>query len=385
MAPIRLCLLIRQLNQGGAQRQLVELVAGLDKRRYAVSVVTFYSGGVFERELRAIPGVTLVCLDKRGRWDLAGFAWRLATQLRALAPDVLHGYLPTANLLAVAARPLLRDVRVVWGIRSSDMDLARYDWLTRVHGWLEAKFAGSADLIVLNSRAALDYHVRRGFPAENCLVVPNGIDTRRFSHDADAGREIRAEWGVDATTPLIGIVARLDPMKDHRTFLEAAARLRAVRDDVRFVCVGRAPAGTGESLREVAKTLGVEDAVIWAGAREDMPSAYAAFDVCTLCSAYGEGFPNVVAEAMSCGVPCVVTDVGDAAAIVGDTGVVVPPRRPDLLAEAWRSVLDDAGRADPERQARLRARVQENFDSARLIERTDAAIRRLVCGGGRES
>ena len=134
---------------------------------------------------------------------------------------------------------------------------------------------------------------------------------------------MRLEWGIAECEKLIGQVGRLDPMKDHSTFLKAAALLAHERKDVRFVCVGEGPTGYRDELYSLAKTLGLASRLIWAGSRRDMPAVYNAFDVAVSSSRWGEGLPNVIAEAMACGVPCVVTDVGDSAFVVDKLGVVV--------------------------------------------------------------
>jgi glycosyltransferase involved in cell wall biosynthesis len=202
------------------------------------------------------------------------------------------------------------------------------------------------------------------------VVIPNGIDTKRFCPDPEARQRIRAEWGVTESEKLIGLVGRLDPMKDHPTFLRAAALLMQEREDVHFVCVGDGPADYRRELHALGEELGLGQRLIWASARGDMPAVYNALDIAT-SSSYGEGFPNVVGEAMACGVPCVVTHVGDSARIVGETGVVVPPKDPEALAVGWKSSL---ARDGSEVALKARLRVEENFSVGRMVERTEKAI-----------
>lgn len=375
---IRVCFLIRQLNDGGAQRQLVELVKGLDRARYETSVMTFYPGGRFAAEIEHLDGVQLICLDKRRRWDLAGFTSRLVSSLRRLRPDILHGYLPPANCLVVMLKPLLARTRLVWGVRGSDMELHHYDWPTRQVVAVERRLARYPDLIIANSSIGAGHHEARGFPREKLAVIPNGIDTGRFRPDAADRRRLRSQWGIEESEFLIGVVARLDPMKDHETLLQAAARWRPERRDVRFVCIGDGPAPYRRRLQGLADTLGVGDRVMWAGARDDMRAVYNAFDVLTLISAFGEGFPNVVGEAMACGTPCVVTDVGDAAGVVGDTGIVVAPRDPRAVTQAWDAMLARARSDGDALKQRARQRVEREFALDLLIARTSKALESLV-------
>lgn len=372
---MRLVILNRSLNYGGAERQLVALARGLHRRGHRVVVAVFYAGGPLESDLHEA-GVPVEILDKRGRWDVVGFLLRLGGFLRRERPDVLHGALPLPNVLAVLLRPLFGG-KVVWAVAGADLDPTRYDWLFRVVDRTERRLSRFADLIVSNSEAGRDDAVADGFPAERVAVIPNGIDTDRFRPDPAARRRVRAELGVAEGEALVGVVGRLDPQKDHPTFLRAAARLAAEREAARFVCVGTGPDGYAAELRALADDLGVTPRLTWAGARADMPAVFNALDVAVLPSAYGEGIANVLGEAMACGVPCVATDVGDSAWVVGDPGAVVPPRDPDALAAGIGRVLDRVrdGEVDPEG---VRGRVVEHLSLERFLDRTEQALRSLI-------
>ena len=226
----------------------------------------------------------------------------------------------------------------------------------------------------MNSFRGRDHYVGRGFPAGKLVVIPNGIDTTYFTPKPDEGLKLRAEWGIGPNEIVIGLAARLDPLKDHETFLRAAAIAAKSRKDLRFVCVGGGVERDSARLESLANGLGLENRVVWAGECNDMPAAYGAMDIAT-CSSIVEGFPNMVGEAMACGVPCVVTDVGDCARITADTGIVVPPRDPPSLAQAW---LQLAARTPAERKAlgrRARARIEDEFSVAALGENTLRALR----------
>jgi glycosyltransferase involved in cell wall biosynthesis len=370
---IRLCFLIRQFNDGGAQRQLLEMAKGLDKEKYAITILTYYSGGRFGEEAKQLAHVRHVSLQKRSRWEIVGFLYRLGKQLLRLRPHVLHGYLGPANLLGVLFKPVLPKTRVVWGVRASNIDLSHYDWLARLTFRLECIFARFADLIIVNSHAGRDYHLAHGFPGEKMVVIFNGIDTERFRPDAAARRRVRAEWNVAAHERLIGVVGRLDPMKDHPNFLEAAALLAKTQKEARFVCVGDGPADYRQQLQALGQKLGLAARLIWAGGRNDMPAVYNAMDI--FCSSSSsEGFPNAIGEAMACGVPCVVTAAGDSALIVGNAGVVVPPKNPRALADGWTKLLELL--PEPRRLLgeQARARVMRQFGRAMLVQKTSEAL-----------
>jgi len=362
--------LLRSLNFGGAERQLVTLVVGLHRRRRRVVVLVFYPGGPLEAELRSA-GVPVRIIGKSGRWDVGGFTRRLLAAVRAESPAVLHAYLDVPNVVAALLKPVLPGrVRVVWGVRASNMDLRRYDRFSRATFALLRSLARVPHLIIANSRAGAEYHSARGFPAERLIVIPNGIDTARFRPNPEARERLRAEWRVTDGEVVVGVVGRLDPMKDHPTFLEAAARVAAERPEARFVCVGDGPAPYRAELQRRARALGIGERLVWAPARSSVADVYSALDVHCSASSYGEGFPNVVGEAMACGTPCVVTDVGDSALVVGDQGRVVPPGNPPALALAIVASLAEGGWPRVE----ARARICGCFSVERLIEATEEVL-----------
>lgn len=369
----RVVLLIRSLNVGGAERQLVALAKGLHERHVPVRVLTFYPGGALRPELEAA-GVPVEDLDKRGRWDAVPFLWRLYRRLRALRPAVVYSWLTTANTLAVTIGRLAGVPRIIWGVRVSRMEFDRYDWLARVDYSLTRFAARRADRILCNSEAGRTFHAAHGYPPEKLRVIENGIDTDRFRFDS-AGRErLRAEWKIGVGEALIGLVARLDPMKDHDTFLRAAALLAQRRADVRFVCVGGGPEKEARRLAALADGLDLAGRLVWAGARRDLPAVYSAFDIASSSSSFGEGFSNAVAEAMACERMCVVTDVGDSARIVGDVGYVVPARNPQALAKGWEAALALPVEERARRGRAARSRIEAEFSLARMIERTEEEL-----------
>lgn len=375
--------LIRSLERGGAERQLVMLASGLRRQGWLVAVACYYAGGPFQHDLE-LAGVQVIDLAKRGRWDMFGFIWRLMRMFRKMRPDIVHGYLPDANILSLLVRLSRPSSLVVWGVRTSNMDFSRYNWLSRVTFWLQCRLARYADLSIVNSSAGMEYHVVRGFPRGAMRVIHNGIDTSYFSFDP-AGRErMRHAWGVPHSATLVGLVGRVDPMKDHPTFLSAAARLILTDPRWWFVCVGD---GAPEDMARLSKQtaeLGLEQRLIWAGACDDMSAAYSAMDI-VASSSSGEGFPNVVAEAMACGRPCVVTDVGDSARIVGEFGVVVPPRDATALSDGMYRLLARLERNRTALTQQAREHVIKSFGQQALINATVECLSNSAVLGDRVS
>lgn len=375
-----LALLVRCLDQGGAQVQLVLLAKELRRRGVPVEVVTFYSGGELEQALTDV-GIPIVSLQKSGRWDVFQFAFHFIKYVRYTRPAVVYSFLPDAGLLALLARPALRSCRVAWGIRASHVVVDKSDRLMRLSYWLEARLSCFADAIIANSEAGCAFARKRGFRLGKLHVISNGIDAQRFHFDADERQRLRAEWGVHDDEVVFGLAGRLDPMKDHPTFLRAAALVAKECARARFVFVGGGPESYGLKLRELAQSLNVHHRVIWLGAKDNMPAVNSAFDIG--CSAsIGEGFSNTIVEAMACERPCIVTEVGDSSLIVGKTGWVVPPGNERTMAAAFtkavrmgRSVRESLGQA-------ARRRIVAICSVEALCDRTLAVLTPLGLAHG---
>ena len=376
-SPIRLCFLIRSLDCGGSQRQLAELVRHLDTTKFDITVLTFYPGGLLWNTVLETPGVRLVCLGKSGRWDLARFTGRLVRILRRLRPDVIHGYGVVANELAWLAGRAAGG-RVVWGLRASKLELNRYDWTVRASLKVSAKLSRHVDLVISNSIAGMQYYVGEGFDPDNLTVIPNGIDTHRFRQWLDARNQLRGQWALGPSDFLFGLLGRLDPMKGHATFLEAMACLAERHPRVRAVCIGDSLARARRYLSEspAARSLGAR--LRWEPAREDVELVLPALDALVLSSDYGEGFPNVVGEAMATEVPSIVTDVGDAARVLDDPVRTIPPRNTLLLRNACEHLLE-LSTAERRRIGRNdRRRIVAHFSAPRLAEHTTALLEALA-------
>jgi glycosyltransferase involved in cell wall biosynthesis len=261
-----------------------------------------------------------------------------------------------------------------WNIRCSDMDMSRYSHLSRLVLRVLAGLSGCPDLVVVNSEAGRRLHEKLGYSPRRWEIVPNGFDLNRFHPDAAARRSLREELSIAPDSLLIGLVARHDPMKDHQTFLEAAGLVARERSDVHFVLVGHGINRHNAQLAELISRLALEEQIHLLDERGDIPRLMAALDILAL-SSLGEGFPNVVGEAMACGIPCVVTDVGDAADVVGETGIVVPPRDPKAMADAWKKLL---GLPASKRQSLgrdARRRVEDSFSIQSVARRYEQLYR----------
>ncbi|MGH6877347.1 MAG: glycosyltransferase [Rhizomicrobium sp.] len=372
---MKIMLLCQSLVVGGTQRQIAVLAPALKRRGHDVSVTVFYDGGPFVSPLTE-SGITVYDLEKRGRWDIASFFVRFRNLVVHERPDVLYAFLPVGNIVAALAKlSVRRPPRIVFGVRSSRMMLESYDWLTRQQYWIEALFWMVADRVIVNSRNSLDDRVARGFHANRICVVPNGIDTGKFRPNAAARAQHRAEWGIRENETLVGQVARFDPMKGHEVFFAAAAKLLRQDAPWRFVCIGVGGDKSAQALA-MADQYGIRQRVIFAGERTDTAACFPALDIACQASRFGEGFPNALAEAMACGVPCVATDVGDSRAIIGNLGVVVQPGDAVALAaglEDMRKRIVSGGFS----AAVLRRSIVDQFSVEALAERTELELRKI--------
>lgn len=376
MKPIRIVHLITELNTGGAEQMLYKLATRMNRKAFSPLVVSMTDRGPIGEKL-ASEGIPVLQLGMRlGRPNPSGLL-KLCRLLRRQAPDVLQTWLYHADLLGFIAGKASSVKRIVWGIRCSDMDLRNYSPLTALTVWLSAKVSSLPDAIVVNSEKGKQVHEKRGYSPRRMSVIPNGFDIERFRPDETAREWLLTQLGLSSETRLIGFVARFDPMKDHETFFRAASVLAAKEDSAHFVLAGD---GMVSSNAEVSVLMDpkIRDKVHLLGRREDIPRLLAALDIATSASAYGEGFSNAVGEAMACSVPCVVTDVGDAAQIVDGTGEVVPPRSPELLCEAWKRLLDMGLEERRRLGAQARARVTDNFEIGHVVRRFEDFYRGLL-------
>lgn len=378
VAGMKLLFFARDLAPGGSQRQLAILAAGLARRGHDVAVAVLYAGGALEYLLGG-SGVRLLAIGKSSRWRAVAPLARLRRLFLNERPDVVYAFLPTQTTVAALLLPRRFKAKLVFGLRAAGVRVDRYDALSALMYRSEVWLARRADLIVVNAGAVRADAIARGLPTNRIVVVPNGIDTDAMRPDATAGFALRRVWQIPHNAFVIGCVARLDEMKDHSNLLHAAAGFARNHPDVRFVCVGGGPPSYADELRALANSLGLRGRVVWAGEIDDVRAAYNAFNIATLSSSFGEGFPNAVGEAMACGVPVVATDVGDARSIVGEFGEIVPPSNPDLLCVGWTRLRARLAR-DPSLREQVRGAISASYGVEAMLGRTEAILSQLVAG-----
>lgn len=312
---------------------LFKLLQHLDRRRFDPCVISLGSKGEIGPRIADL-GIPVVALDMNPGLPNPLRMIALVNHLRRIKPDVVQTWMYHADLLGGLAARIAGCQRVVWGLRNSNLDKKLTKWSTLMvvkacalaSSWLPSK-------ILSCSKRAAGVHTAAGYQAEKIHVIPNGFDLMRFQPDETARVDVRTELRLSPETPLVGLMARFDPQKNHAGFLRAAVMIRQRLPAVNFVLAGGGIDDGNTVLREAIRAGGLEGSIHLLGRRDDMPRLMAALDVLASSSSFGEAFPNVLGEAMACGVPCVVTDVGDSAEIVAETGRVVDTGDMVMLAQ----------------------------------------------------
>ena len=333
-----MCHVITGLDTGGAERSLVNLVTGMDRAQFSSDVVTLVDAGPMAEPLKEA-GIPVTSLGmRRGRPTPAALL-SLIRHLRATKPAILQTWLYHADLIGTAAAWIARPELLLWNVRCTDITLADSEKSMRSLVRLLAMLSGRPDAIVVNSQRGQKDHKRIGYHPKRWVNIPNGVDLRRF-HPRDGEKAaLRTRLGLRPNATTVGLVARYHPMKDVETFLRAASLFRRNHANSQFVLSGEGFTRDNSILAAMIEALDLSGHVSLLGPRSDIDLIYPTLDVLALCSIYGEGFPNVLCEAMACSVPCIATDVGDSAQIIGDCGLIVPMRNPEALAQGWEALI----------------------------------------------
>lgn len=356
---------------------LYKLLLGMNRDAFDARVVSLTDIGPVGEKIRA-QGVPVRALGmRRGVPDLSG-VWRLARLLKEDKPQVVQTWMYHADLVGGLAAWVAGGISVVWGIHHSNLDPEGNKrttiWTARACARLSHRMPVH---IICCSEASREVHEAMGYASRKMVVIPNGFDLAAFRPDLEVRESVRRELGVPHDALIIGLVGRFDPQKDHRNFVSAAARLCAAFPDVYFLLCGNGVTWDNPQLVQWIEKAGIRHRFYLLGRRDDMPRLTAALDISS-SSSYGEAFPLVIGEAMACGVPCAVTDVGDSALIVGDTGRVVPPRDPEALAAAWRELIEMGTEGRRRLGEAARCRVEKHFSLPSVVARYENLYMEII-------
>jgi glycosyltransferase involved in cell wall biosynthesis len=374
---LRVVHVITGLDTGGAETSLARLLSRMDRDRFESVVVTLREGGALRPRVEAL-GVPVYSLGlSRGAIDPRGL-FRLRSILRRECPDIVQSWMYHADLLSGVTAKIAGRPPVVWNIRNGAIKDVGMRKMTQLVAHLCGRTSRLLPTrIVCCSLSARAIHVGLGYDDARIVFIPNGYDVEAFAPDRQSRRQLRAELGLDDATPLIGIAARFDPIKDHHSFVRAAALVAKHHPDARFLMCGDNIDAGNHQLVEWIRDAGMTEKIFLLGRRTDMAAIYNAIDLLA-SSSITEGFPNTIAEAMACGTPCAVTDVGDAALIVGECGRVVPPGNPATLAGAIDSLIALRAEGRTKLGEAARERIATQFSLAKTTEQYEQLYERIA-------
>ncbi len=331
--------IITDLDIGGAEMTLYRVLSRLDKQRFKNMVVSLRPCGLLGENIQSL-GIPVYGLGMNPGMVPIMSLFRLVKLVLSWRPRIIQTWLYHADLIGILIAKATGVKKVVWNIRCSDMHLQHYAGSTRCVLKVCAILSRLPQAVITNSHSAKEYHEGAGYHPKQFMVIPNGFDTSNFFPEGNARSRLCEELGIPKDNVLVGLVARFDPMKDHKTFLRAASRVGERYPGVHFILVGRGVDTRNRTLWRWINEERLNSRVHLLGQQQEIHRILAGLDVACSSSSFGEGFSNTIGEAMACAVPCVVTNVGDSARIVGETGKVVPPKTPDALANAIIELLE---------------------------------------------
>ncbi len=374
---IRVLHVITDLDTGGAEMMLCKLVSAMNRKGFQNRIISLQPPGVLSRFIEIL-GIHVDSLSLNPHRPNPLALCRAMRIMRQWRPHVVQTWMYHADLLGTLAWMVCRTGALVWNIRCTNMNFSQYRPGTRRVMKMCALLSHLPSCVAANSWAAIHHHRSMGYHPRQTMVIPNGFDLQRFKPDPVLRNGVRRELGVPESAPCVGLVARLDPMKDHAAFFSAASLIRAKRPDTHFVLCGEGVTPDNQHLRACMGDFRDTETLHLLGRRDDVDRMMAGLDIFVLSSAFGESFPNVIGEAMACGVPCVVTDVGDAARIVGDTGMVVPPEDPAAMADAVLAMLELPSEKRYALGMSARERVQTKYSLKKVVTDYDRLYRALA-------
>ena len=334
------------IETGGAEKQLALLAKGLSQDGFVPLIIALSKSGKGQR-LADFDGLRVVEINCRKFFQIVLAIHKIRHTIKIYKPDVIQGWMYAGNIMASIAGVGI-DAQIYHSLRASDMDAGRYGRIVK----LNAILSGYTDGVIANSHAGAEHHISSGFPSSKISIIPNGIDTNKFFPDKKSGNDIRRELGITIGTPVVLYAARVDPMKGHQAVISVAKLCSGMK----FIFVGK---GT--------QCLDVPENVLTLGIRHDMEKIYNACDLVISFSEFGEGFPNVIGEAMACGTPVIANNVGDSWRVIGDTGYKIASYKDKAAVSELLETITGSLNKLP--KSRIRKQITTSFSLELMISR----------------
>jgi glycosyltransferase involved in cell wall biosynthesis len=357
-------MLYKLLIAAGNTSQQHEVVVLMDKGKLGAAI-----------EALNIPVFTVGM--PQGQVSLPAFG-RLVKLIRFIRPAIIQGWTYHGNFAAAFAGTFVPRCQVLWNIRHTPYFLGNYKRLTYLLIRFGAILSGRPAAVVYNSHESAGRHRKLGYRPRRELIIPNGFDLDKFKPSEVAKTTLRKRLGLPDETLIVGMVARYHPMKDHENFIHAAELLHSQLPNVHFLLAGDRVDPANQELVSWIRRASLESSVHLLGERSDIHEIMAGLDIATLTSAWGDAFPNVIGEAMACGVPCAVTDVGDSPRIVGSAGIVVPPKDLQAMARAWRELIELTAEQRQQLGRQAHQRIEENYSMVAVARQYEGLYEELL-------
>ena len=349
------------LNTGGAEMMLYRILYSINREKFEPVVLSLMDRGTFADRIEAL-GIHVHTVGMERGFPTLINMYRLISLVKKIQPDIIQGWMYHGNIAAQFANFFTGNkTPVLWSIHHSIASLNSEKKTTIAIIKFGASISRFPKQILFVSHSSKLQHKALGYSSNNSCVIPNGFDLSLFLPSVDNRTAVISGLNLNENHFLIGVIGRNHPMKDHANFLKASAILLKSHQNVHFLMIGKGVDYDNSNLTQLIEELCISKHVSLLGERRDIPYLVSSLDILTSSSAYGESFPLVIGEAMACGIPCVVTDVGDSDWIVGDTGYVVPTRNPEALASAWKKLLELSEDRRKSLGKAARARIETEF------------------------
>lgn len=361
--------IITGLGLGGAEMMLYKLLSSMDQPENTAEVISLSPNDVMGDRISEL-GIKVHTLDMKGGLPTPKGILKMSRLIKAFQPDVVQTWMYHADLLGGVTAKLVSKSKIVWNIRQGDLEYRN----VKLHTYITAKLCAwlspfVPNAILTNSHKARENHVKVGYKDKKFNVIPNGFDIDLFKPSSNAEQSLRRELGLGTDTKIIGTVGRFHHQKDFKNFVDASKLIAESFPKAHFCMCGANLDTDNDELMTWIKDAGVQEYIHLLGRRDDIYNVVAAFDIFVSSSSCGEAFGNVIGEAMTCGTPCVVTNVGDSAIIVGNTGRVIERENSTLLAEAVIDLLSLSEEEFLEEEKLARERIVENYSLPAIASR----------------